>query len=68
MDQYDRVPQRCYVAKWRVFNITKLEKVIIVFIYLFIYLFGARKADRCTGVMKESSLEFKCLKKSTRFT
>ena len=33
-------------------------------VYLFIYLFGARKADRCTGVgWKECSLKFKCLKR-----
>ena len=30
----------------------------------FIYLFSARKADRCTGVgWKECSLKFKCLKR-----
>ena len=32
-------------------------------IYLFIYLFGARKADRFTDVLKEMWVEFKCLKR-----
>ena len=53
-----------------IINMTKSpgESYWVEFIYLFIYLFGARKADRCTGVFERMQLKFKCLRKNTRFT